>query len=101
MDLPRVRVDRLTATVTAESRSGTRTYPFDAPEAFRLVSDAWLRLGWDQKYVYSFTWLGRPVIPLPEDLLRVQEGVASVTPDVIVETGVGHGGALGFYATLC
>src|SRR5204863_1746773 len=100
-DPPRLTVDPSTGTVTAEGRHGTDTYPFDSPEAFRLVSDAWLRLGWDQKYVYSFTWLGRPVIQLPEDLLRVQEVVASVTPDVIVETGVAHGGSLVFYATLC
>ena len=81
--------------------AGERTYPFDSPEAFRLVSEAWLRLGWDQKYVYSFTWLGRPVIQLPEDLIRVQEVIAAVGPDVIIETGVAHGGSLVFYATLC
>jgi cephalosporin hydroxylase len=91
----------MTATVTVEEGEGTRTYPFDSPQAFRLVSDAWLRLGGDQKYVYSFTWLGRPVIQLPEDLLRVQEVIASLRPDVIVETGVAHGGSLVFYATLC
>jgi cephalosporin hydroxylase len=98
---PRITVDPATATVTVEDAGGTRTHPFDSPEAFRLVSDAWLRLGWDQKYVYSFTWLGRPVIQLPEDLLRVQEVIASTCPDVIVETGVAHGGSLVFYATLC
>ena len=89
------------ATVTATDDGESRTYPFDSGEAFQLVSDAWLRVGWDQKYVYSFTWLGRPVIQLPEDLLRVQEVIASVAPDVIVETGVAHGGSLVFYATLC
>lgn len=84
-----------------EAPDGPRTHPFGSPEAFRLVSDAWLRIGWDQKYVYSFTWLGRPVIQLPEDLLRMQEVIVSVRPDVIVETGVAHGGSLVFYATLC
>ena len=97
-DLPRITIDPASAEVIVED--GER-YPFDSPEAFRLVSDAWLRLGWDQKYVYSFTWLGRPVIQLPEDLLRVQEVIAAVEPDVIVETGVAHGGSLVFYATLC
>jgi cephalosporin hydroxylase len=94
-------VDTAAATVSVEDGDGTRTYAFDSPEAFRLISDAWLRVGWDQKYVYSFTWLGRPVIQLPEDLLRVQEVITSVRPDVIVETGVAHGGSLVFYATLC
>ena len=98
---PRLIVDPETATVVVADGNGDRAYPFDSPEAFRLVSDAWLRLGWDQKYVYSFTWLGRPVIQLPEDLIRVQEVIASLRPDVIVETGVAHGGSLVFYATLC
>jgi cephalosporin hydroxylase len=100
-DEPRITIDPATASVIVESGAEAGTYPFDSPEAFRLVSDAWLRLGWDQKYVYSFTWLGRPVIQLPEDLLRVQEVIVSVGPDVIVETGVAHGGSLVFYATIC
>jgi cephalosporin hydroxylase len=100
-ELPRITIDPATASVIVEDGEDAGRYPFDSPEAFRIVSDAWLRLGWDQKYVYSFTWLGRPVIQLPEDLLRVQEVISSVRPDVIVETGVAHGGSLVFYATLC
>jgi cephalosporin hydroxylase len=98
---PRITIDPGRATVTAHDGDDAGSYAFDSPEAFRLVSNAWLRIGWDQKYVYSFTWLGRPVIQLPEDLLRVQEVIAAVEPDVIVETGVAHGGSLVFYATLC
>jgi cephalosporin hydroxylase len=97
----RLTIDPETASVTVDDEDNPRTYPFTSPEAFRLISDAWLRVGWDQKYVYSFTWLGRPVIQLPEDLLRVQEVMAAVRPDVIVETGIAHGGSLVFYATLC
>jgi cephalosporin hydroxylase len=70
-------------------------------DAFELLSREWLRLGWNQKYVYTFTWLGRPIIQLPEDLIRVQEVIYSVQPDVIVETGVAHGGSLVYYASLC
>jgi cephalosporin hydroxylase len=69
-------------------------------EAFAVVSRAWLRAGWDAKYVYSFTWLGRPIIQLPDDLIRIQEVVYRVRPDVLVETGVAHGGSLIFYASL-
>jgi cephalosporin hydroxylase len=98
---PRITIDPATASVIVEGGADAGSHPFDSREAFRLVSDAWLRLGWDQKHVYSFTWLGRPVIQLPEDLVRVQEVIASVGPDVIVETGVAHGGSLVFYATLC
>jgi len=73
----------------------------DDPRAFALVSEAWLRAGWDTKYVYGFSWLGRPVIQLPEDMLRMQEVIYEIKPDVIVETGVAHGGSLIFYASLC
>jgi len=43
----------------------------DDPKAFSVISDAWLRAGWHTKYVYGFSWLGRPVIQLPEDMLRI------------------------------
>jgi cephalosporin hydroxylase len=78
-----------------------RELPLDDPEAFELISRAWLRSGWDTKYVYGFSWLGRPVIQLPEDLIRIQELIYDLQPDVIVETGVAHGGSLIFYAGLC
>jgi cephalosporin hydroxylase len=70
-------------------------------KAFELVSDQWLKMGWNEKYLYTFTWMGRPVIQLPDDLLRIQEVIVSVKPDVIIETGVAHGGSLIFYASLC
>jgi cephalosporin hydroxylase len=70
-------------------------------EAFELLSAEWLKLAWDRKYSYTFTWLGRPIIQLPEDLMRVQEVVYSLKPDVILETGVAHGGSLIFDASLC
>ncbi|HEX8207459.1 MAG TPA: CmcI family methyltransferase, partial [Solirubrobacteraceae bacterium] len=97
MDAPRITIDHAAATVAI----GDEVFGFDSPEAFHAVAEAWLRIGWDQKYVYGFTWLGRPVIQLPEDLVRVQEAIAAVRPDVIVETGVAHGGSLVFSATLC
>lgn len=78
-----------------------REISLSRPEAFELISRAWLRAGWDTKYVYGFSWLGRPVIQLPEDLLRIQEVIYDIQPDVIVETGVAHGGSLIFYASLC
>ena len=79
---------------------GTR-YSIDDPRAFSILSDAWLNAGWDTKYVYGFSWLGRPIIQLPEDILRIQEVIYDIKPDVIVETGVAHGGSLIFYASLC
>ncbi|MDB5458794.1 MAG: hydroxylase [Caulobacteraceae bacterium] len=69
-------------------------------EGFAAASRAWIRASWDAKYVYSFAWMGRPVIQLPEDLLRLQEVIWALKPDVLVETGVAHGGSLVFYASL-
>ena len=59
------------------------------------------QVGWDQKYTYTFSWLGRPIIQLPEDMIRLQEVIYRLKPDVIVETGVAHGGSLVFHASLC
>ena len=74
--------------------------PLDDPKAFEIISKAWIRSGWDTKYVYSFSWLGRPIIQLPEDMIRIQEVIYEVKPDVIIETGVAHGGSLIFYASI-
>jgi cephalosporin hydroxylase len=87
--------------VSVQDGNVTSSHGMDTPEAFSILSKAWLRCGWDTKYVYSFTWMGRPLIQLPEDMLRIQEVIYAVKPDVIIETGVAHGGSLVFYATLC
>lgn len=68
---------------------------------FDAVSRQWVRVAFAVRHSYTFTWLGRPVIQLPEDLLRVQELIVATRPDVIVETGVAHGGTAVFYASLC
>lgn len=86
--------------VVVEDAAGRREFPLESPEAFEAVSAAWLRAGWDAKYVYGFSWFGRPVIQLPEDMIRIQEVLYRVKPDVVLETGVAHGGSLVYYASL-
>jgi cephalosporin hydroxylase len=94
-------IDELLGRVTIQHEDGSaEEHKLDTPEAFEAISAAWLRCGWDVKYVYGFTWMGRPVIQLPEDMFRIQEVIWRVRPDVIVETGVAHGGSLIFYASL-
>lgn len=95
-----LKIDEANGVVIVDGPEGEVAHRLDSPEAFKLVSDAWLRCGWDTKYVYSFCWMGRPIIQLPEDVLRIQEVIYNVKPDVIVETGVAHGGSLIFYASL-
>jgi len=73
-------------------------YATDA--AFTADSRAWLEASMRRKYVYNFDWLGRPIIQYPQDMVALQEIVWSTRPDVIVETGIAHGGSLVFSASL-
>lgn len=96
----KLTIDTDAGTLT-EATTDSRTLSLYSREAFELLSREWLRVGWDQKYCYTFSWMGRPVIQLPEDMIRMQEVIYRLKPDVIVETGVAHGGSLVFYASLC
>jgi len=94
-------IDTAAQTLTQEGDGPSRSLDLYTPEAFQVLSDQWLKVGWNQKYVYTFSWMGRPVIQLPEDMIRIQEVIYRVKPDVIIETGVAHGGSLIYYASLC
>ena len=52
------------------------------------------------KYSYNFSWLGRPIIQYPQDIVAMQELIWSLQPDLIVETGIAHGGSLIFSASM-
>jgi len=52
------------------------------------------------KYSYNFSWLGRPIIQYPQDIVAMQETIWQVKPDLIIETGIAHGGSLIFYASM-
>jgi len=97
----RLIIDLEAGHLTRETDAGATQHPLDSPEGFALLSRAWLRSGWQTKHVYTFAWMGRPIIQLPEDMFRAQEVVYRLRPDVILETGVAHGGSLIFYASLC
>jgi len=89
------------AEISVAGPEGERRYALSSPEGFAVLSEAWLRSGWANRYSYTFTWFGRPVIQLPEDLIRLQELVYQLKPDVVIETGVAHGGSAAFLAGLC
>jgi len=99
--MPRIVIDTDAATLRLEDAGGERELPLYSTEAFEIVSSQWVKVGWNQRYPYTFSWLGRPLIQLPEDLVRIQEVIWRVRPDVILETGIAHGGSLIFYASLC
>ena len=83
-----------------EIHTDNKSTPLYSPEGFRIISDLWVKVGWDQKHLYGFTWMGRPIIQIPDDAFRMQEVIYSVKPDVIIETGIAHGGSLIFYASI-
>ena len=97
----KLSIDTEARSAEIEDASGQRTLDLYAPEVFREIAALWVKTGWAQRYSYGFTWLGRPVIQLPEDLMRLQEVLWRLKPDVIVETGVAHGGSAVFFAGLC
>ena len=97
----KLTLDTEANTLTLEDAGKIKTMDLYSREAFEAISRQWVRVGWNQKYQYTFSWMGRPVIQLPEDMIRMQEVIFQVKPDVIVETGVAHGGSLIFYSSLC
>jgi cephalosporin hydroxylase len=92
----KIVIDDQARSVTCDDK----TVPLYSEAAFTLISDLWLKVGFAQKYSYTFTWFGVPIIQLPEDVLRYQEVVFRLQPDVIVETGIAHGGSAVFSASL-
>jgi cephalosporin hydroxylase len=94
-------VDTEARLLTVENGQGHRQLPLYSREAFEILSQQWVNVGWDQKYPYTFSWFGRPIIQLPEDVIRIQEVLYRLKPDVIIETGVAHGGSLVLYASIC
>jgi cephalosporin hydroxylase len=96
----KLTIDTDAASLTVVKGSGSRVLELYSREAFEEISDLWVNVSWSQRYSYTFSWLGRPVIQLPQDMIRTQEVIHHVQPDVIVETGVAHGGSLIYYASL-
>jgi cephalosporin hydroxylase len=62
--------------------------------AFHESSINWIRDSLKHLYSYNFTWLGRPIIQYPQDMVAIQELLWTVKPDLVIETGIAHGGSL-------
>ncbi len=66
----------------------------EASDEFRRLGEQWMTEACRQRYMYGFSWLGRPIIQVPQDIVAMQELIWQVRPDVVVETGIAHGGSL-------
>jgi cephalosporin hydroxylase len=71
-----------------------RVADFASDTEFRALSNAWRSMALQRKYMNNFSWLGRPLIQLPMDAMAIQEIIWAVKPDMVIETGVAHGGSL-------
>ena len=87
-------------TFTVQIDARDQEFDIYSPEGFSVLADLWLRSGWHHKLSYEVTWLGIPIIQLPEDMVILQELIWKVRPTVVVESGVAHGGALVLYASI-
>lgn len=67
---------------------------------FQAQSRDWLEQSMRRQYVYNFSWLGRPIIQNPIDMMAMQELIWKVQPDLIIETGIAHGGSIIYSASL-
>ncbi len=60
----------------------------------------WMLQADKHKYIYNFSWMGRPIIKFPQDIIALQEVIWQVKPDLIIETGIAHGGSIIFSASM-
>src|SRR3954466_2475452 len=69
-------------------------------EPLKEAASGFMRASVDARYSYNFRWLGRPIIQYPQDIVAMQEIIWSVQPDLIIETGIAHGGSMIFSASM-
>ena len=69
-------------------------------DTWRALSNQWMQRAFQHKYMYNFNWMGRPIIQTPIDMVAMHELIWLVKPDLIIETGIAHGGSLVFSASM-
>ncbi|MGQ0828887.1 MAG: cephalosporin hydroxylase family protein [Bacteroidota bacterium] len=67
----------------------------------KKASSEFMKESINSKYSYNFSWLGRPIIQYPQDIMAIQELIYQIQPDLIIETGIAHGGSLILHASIC
>lgn len=82
-----------------DDREGSRRR-MAADAEFRAVTLDWMYRSLAHRYSYNFDWLGRPIVQYPQDIVAVQELIWRTKPDLIVETGIAHGGSVIFSASM-
>lgn len=89
------------AKVTLQNGDASTTVDLYSDDGYEMLAGLWTKLTAHFRRQYEISWLGVPIIQFPEDIVALQELIWRVRPDVIVECGIAHGGALLMYATVC
>ena len=77
-----------------------RIESYSSNKELQTLSSKWVEKSMRAKYVYNYTWMGIPIIQFPEDIVAMQEIIWNVKPDLIIETGIAHGGSILFSASM-
>ena len=83
-----------------EKEVSERIASISKDEVFKLAGQTFMQASILPKYSYNFSWMGRPIIQYPQDMVAMQEIIWEVKPDLIIETGIAHGGSLIMNASL-
>ena len=83
-----------------ESRNQKKINEMSKDISLKKKSKEWFNHAFDYEYSYHFSWLGRPIIQFPQDMVAVQELVWKIKPDFIIESGIARGGSIIFSASL-
>jgi cephalosporin hydroxylase len=83
-----------------EREVAARVAAIAATRGLGAAAGEFMRASTIPKYSYNFFWLGRPIIQYPQDVVAMQEIIWSVRPDLVIETGIAHGGSLVFSASM-
>jgi len=86
--------------ITLTQGKTTKTVDLYSDAGFELMAELWNKVAFHNRLMYQPTWLGIPIIQYPDDIVMMQELIWKVRPDVIIETGVAHGGSAVFYASI-
>lgn len=86
--------------IIVESDKGRREADLYSSEGLSLVNELWTLAGFHHRVMYEPVWLGIPIIQFPNDIVMMQELIWKVRPDLIIETGVAHGGSAVLFASI-
>ena len=91
---------KVQSNIKFEKRNKKKIKLMSKDKVFLDLSKKWFLQGYNYEYSYHFKWLGRPIIQYPQDIIALQEIIWKIKPDLIIETGIAHGGSIIFYASI-